>query len=68
LPKRTAAFLAIYGVMAIAVLAKGPVGVLLPCVVIGFFLYALAVGDQPMRESHETENPRSRWSRFVGLM
>jgi 4-amino-4-deoxy-L-arabinose transferase-like glycosyltransferase len=68
LPKRTAAFLAIYGVMAIAVLAKGPVGVLLPCVVIGFFLYALAVGDQPMRESHETENPRSRWSRFVGLL
>ena len=43
LPKSSLAFLAIYSVMAMAVLAKGPVGVLLPCVVIGCFLYVSAV-------------------------
>jgi 4-amino-4-deoxy-L-arabinose transferase-like glycosyltransferase len=39
--------LAIYSAMAFAVLAKGPVGVLLPSVVIGFFLYAFAVVHRP---------------------
>lgn len=54
LPQSTLAFLAIYCVMGLAVLAKGPVGVLLPCVVIGFFLYTLAALSQPVDETNPT--------------
>lgn len=39
LPQRWYHFLPMYATMAIAVLAKGPVGVLLPCCVIGLFAY-----------------------------
>ncbi len=62
LPKSSIAFLAIYSAMALAVLAKGPVGVLLPSVVIGFFLYAFAVNHRPPLE--ENAHQTSRWSRW----
>jgi 4-amino-4-deoxy-L-arabinose transferase-like glycosyltransferase len=48
--------------MALAVLAKGPVGVLLPLVVIGSFLYAWAVLNRPHSEEAQTSPSRvSRW-------
>ncbi len=68
LPRKTAAFLAIYAAMAGAVLAKGPVGVLLPCLVIVFFLYATSVNQREPLEIGNADVSSSRWSRFGSLL
>ncbi|MBL4886306.1 MAG: glycosyltransferase family 39 protein, partial [Planctomycetaceae bacterium] len=41
LPNRWVQFALLYGIMGLAVLTKGPVGFLLPCVVIGLFVMCL---------------------------
>ncbi len=64
LPKRGLAFLAIFSAMAMAVLAKGPVGVLLPCVVVGCFLYVSAGLNRSQTEPEDSAVPSSRWTRF----
>lgn len=43
--------LSLYGVMAVATLAKGPIGVLLPCAVIGVFLLGQRAADHYGRPS-----------------
>lgn len=48
---------AMYGVMGIAILAKGPVGLVLPTAVIGMFLLVMRLPRQEIEQSH-----RSRWS------
>ena len=62
LPTSALSFLAIYAAMAMAVLAKGPVGVLLPSVVIGFFLYATAVSELSKGSRVEPATRLGRWA------
>ncbi len=65
LPRKTVSFLAIYAAMAVAVLAKGPVGVLLPCVVIGFFLYITNLKSQKPQEINFTPEQASWGTKVV---
>jgi len=60
LPERWIDFVIMYGLMAIAVLVKGPIGVLLPGCTIGLFVI-LASSDAPADVSERT------WSIWSGL-
>lgn len=64
-PARITDFLTMYAAMGCAVLAKGPVGFLLPCTVIGLFL--LVTGEWHRRASAaeaKTESQRT-WTSFL---
>jgi 4-amino-4-deoxy-L-arabinose transferase-like glycosyltransferase len=53
-PQRTTTVVAMYAAMGLAVLAKGPIGVLLPCAMIGLFLLIMRLPDdtrQPMNSA-----------------
>jgi 4-amino-4-deoxy-L-arabinose transferase-like glycosyltransferase len=47
MPRSTAATVAMYVLLGLAVLAKGPIGVLLPCATIGLFKLTVCVRSKP---------------------
>lgn len=63
-PRSWWAAVAIYGVMGLAVLAKGPVGLVLPTAVIGMYLLIVRL---PPRAAAEDFGECSRWSRLATL-
>jgi 4-amino-4-deoxy-L-arabinose transferase-like glycosyltransferase len=52
----------VYAALALAALAKGPVGILLPCAVIGLFLYVESI-HRPGEEVHAAGIGLRRWFR-----
>lgn len=60
--------LPMYAAMGFAVLAKGPVGVLLPCAVIGLFLLLLAEAETRPPSQDQSRGIVSRGVRFVGRL
>jgi 4-amino-4-deoxy-L-arabinose transferase-like glycosyltransferase len=54
MPRSTAATVAMYALLGLAVLAKGPIGVLLPCATIGLFMLTVCV------RSHVRTRPPER--------
>jgi 4-amino-4-deoxy-L-arabinose transferase-like glycosyltransferase len=66
LPARWTAFLPVYAVMSVAVLAKGPIGVLLPCCIIGLFATLEAVRRNPAVIAPDASTARAaRLGRWV---
>jgi len=66
-PQRWTSAVIIYAIMGLAVLAKGPVGVVLPCAIIGMFLLLMRL-PKSVEQAEAAPSPTSFLLRGAGLL